>query len=330
MEKYVFSGSIRPFVHDKLMSLPDFEPLDVLVTQLDRREIETVIKYKQDGFCRWLFIDSGAFSIHTGNAHFPDKSIKEPTFRQWEDNYIDYLNSIDEYIDVCAQLDTIPGKFQQPKKPEDYVESAQKSWDNYLYMRSKLKSPQKVMPVFHYGEDLSALKNMLEWRAEDGSKLDYIGISPANDASQDEKDTYIAQCNDIIAKSSNPNVKTHLYGMTSLQSLAKNKCYSADSVSHRLQAAYNHLLSPTFGTISVSTRIRKKNGKSNASFDYFANEHDMNTLKEELAKCQLTFEEVQDSSDARTVFNIWGIQQMIKGKYRYNEDKKVKKAKKLF
>lgn len=330
MEKYVFSGSIRPFVHDKLMSLPDFEPLDVLVSQLDRREIDLVIKYKQDGFCRWLFIDSGAFSIHTGNAHFPDKSIKEPTFRQWEDNYIEYLNSIDEYTDVFAQLDTIPGKFQQPKKPEDYVESAQKSWDNYLYMRSKLKSPEKLMPVFHYGEDLSALKNMLEWRAEDGSKLDYIGISPANDASQEEKDIYISQCNDIIDKSSNPNVKTHLYGMTSLQSLAKNRCYSADSVSHRLQAAYSKILSPTFGVISTSMRVRKDNNKSGAAFGYFASDEDFETVKAELAKCELTWEDVQESSDARTAFNIWAVQQLTKGKYRYDDTKKAKKPKKLF
>lgn len=330
MEKYVFSGSIRPFVHDKLMSLPDFQPLDVLVTQLDRGEIGTVIGYKKDGFCRWFFLDSGAFSIHTGNAKFPDKSIKEPTFRQWEDNYIDYVNSIDEYIDVCAQLDTIPGKFQQPKKPEDYVESARKSWENYLYMRSRVKSPEKVMPVFHYGEDLSALRNMLEWRAEDGSKLDYIGISPANDASQDEKDAYIAQCNDIIAKSSNPTVKTHLYGMTSLQSLAKNKCYSADSVSHRLQAAYGKILSPTFGVISTSMRVRKDNNKSGAAFEYFASEHDFEVVKGELASCGLTWDDVRDNADARTAFNIWGIQQLVKTTYKYDDSKRVKKAKKLF
>ena len=326
MDKYVFSGSIRPFVHDKLMSLPDFEPLDALVTQLDRGEISTLIKYKEDGFCRWLFIDSGAFSIHTGKAKFPDKNIKEPTFRQWEDNYIDFVNS----IDVCAQLDTIPGKFQQPKKPEDYVESARKSWENYLYMRSKVKSPEKVMPVFHYGEDLSALKNMLEWRADDGSKLDYIGISPANDASQDEKDIYIAQCNDIIAKSSNPDVKTHLYGMTSLQSLAKNKCYSADSVSHRLQAAYGKIVSPTFGVISTSMRVRQDNNKSGASFDYFASQHDLDVVTGELASCGLTWDDVRDNADARTAFNIWGIQQLVKTKYKYDDSSRVKKPKKLF
>ena len=43
MEKYVFSGDIRPYVHDKLMSVADFEPLDILVSQLDRHGIDDAI-----------------------------------------------------------------------------------------------------------------------------------------------------------------------------------------------------------------------------------------------------------------------------------------------
>lgn len=331
MEKYVFSGMIRPFVHDKLMSLPNFEPLDILVTQLERGQCETTIEFKKDGFCRWFFVDSGAFSVHTGNARFPGKKPdRELTFRDWEDNYIEFLNSIDDYFDVCAQLDTIPGEFKKPKKPEDYVESARKSWENYLYMREKVKSPQKVMPVFHFGEDLSVLRDMLEWRAPDGSKLDYIGISPANDAPQNEKDDYIAQCNKVISHSSNPNVKTHLYGMTSLPSLTKNKCYSADSITHRLQAAYGKILSPTFGIIPVTNQVRNLNSKSKASFNYFANEHDMDILTSELASCNLTLEDVQEEADARTAFNIWALQQVTKTKYKYNDNLRVRRAKKLF
>lgn len=330
MEKYVFSGVIRPLVHDTLLSLPNFEPLDILVTQLERSQCETIISYKKDGLCRWFFVDSGAFSIHTGKAKFPGKKKETLTFRDWEDNYIEYLNSIDDYFDVCAQLDTIPGEFLKPKKPEDYEESARKSWENYLYMREHVKSPQKVMPVFHFGEDFSALKNMLEWRAADGSKLDYIGISPANDAPQNEKDDYIAQCNKIISQSSNSDVKTHLYGMTSLQSLAKNKCYSADSITHRLQAAYGKILSPTFGVIPVTNQVRSENSKSKASFNYFANEHDMNIIKSELASCNLTLKQVEEDADARTAFNIWALQQLIKTKYKYDDSTRVKRAKKLF
>lgn len=318
MERYVFSGSLTNEMHDRLASLPDFEPLDILVSQLDRSSISKFIQWKHEGFCRWLFIDSGAFSVHTGKANTTT------------DEYVEYLNSIDDDIDVFAQLDTIPGKFGQPKSKEDYEESARKSWENFLYMRSKVKSPHKLMPVFHFGEDFQVLKDMLEWQDENGDRLDYVGISPANDAPQKEKNIYLQEVTDIIRRSSNPDVKTHLYGMTSLDALAKYKCYSADSISHRLIAAYNKVYSPTFGVVSISDRYRRSSqAKSNMSFAQIADDYNLDILKKELAECNITLEEAKESSAARVVFNMHSIQRMIKTTYAY-EETKVKRAKKLF
>ena len=104
MERYVFSGSLTDEMHDILAGMPEFKPFDILVSQLDRSAIRKTIKWKHEGFCRWLFIDSGAFSVHTGKANVT------------ADEYIDYINSIDEDVDVCAQLDTIPGHFGQGNK----------------------------------------------------------------------------------------------------------------------------------------------------------------------------------------------------------------------
>ena len=118
--------------------------------------------------------------------------------------------------------------------------------------------------------------------------------------------------------------------MTSLQSLAKSRCYSADSVSHRLQAAYGKILSPTFGVVSTSMRVRQDNNKSGAAFEYFASQHDIDIITGELKDCGLTWEDVRENADARTAFNIWAIQQLVGGKYKYTEANKVKKAKKLF
>jgi len=89
MDKYVFSGSLTTEMHDMLIAMPNFEPLDILISQLDRSAIKKTIEWKHEGFCRWLFIDSGAFSIHTGNAKLPGwKKSEPPTFRDWEDAYI--------------------------------------------------------------------------------------------------------------------------------------------------------------------------------------------------------------------------------------------------
>lgn len=317
MEKYIFSGSLTDEMHDMLLAMPDFEPLDILVTQLDRSAVKKMIQWKKEGFIKFFFIDSGAFSNHTGNAHVE------------VDDYIEYINSIDEYVDVFAQLDTIPGKFGQPKSKKDYEESAKLSWENYLYMRKRVKSPSKVMPVFHFGEDFSALGNMLSWRDENGDQLEYVGISPANDAAQKDKNVYLREVADYIAASDNPKVKTHLYGMTSLDALSKYPCYSADSISHRLISGYAKILSVNFGIISVSKRSRTNSSKSSMSFIDTADEYNLNVLRKEIEDLGFTLEQIQDSSSARVVMTMHNIQKLTQGKLKYSE-KRVKKAKKLF
>ena len=149
----MFSGSLTNAMHDMLVAMPDFEPLDILVSQIDRSAITKVIEWKKEGFCRWLFIDSGAFSIHTGNA------------TTTADEYIEYLNSIDEYIDVFAQLDKIPGTFQQPKTPEDYVESARLSWENFL------KFPCTFVTTGYPGLSMNACINFFGSKSAYGFKL---------------------------------------------------------------------------------------------------------------------------------------------------------------
>lgn len=311
-------------MYDLLINMPDFEPLNILVSQLDRTSIIKNIEWRKNNipgrnypFCQCLFIDSGAYSVHTGKAKITT------------DEYIEYINSIDDNIDVFAQLDTIPGTFRMPKSKQDYEESAKKSWDNYLYMRERVKSPDKLMPVFHFGEDFEHLHNMLEWKDENGEQLNWIGVSPANDASQESKNVYLQNVADTIAKSSNPNVKTHLYGMTSLDALAKYPCYSADSISHRLIAGYCKVMSPTFGVVSVSKRPRTSNVKSNLSFVETADDYNMDILRKEVEACNLTMEQIQESSSARVVFTMHTMQQLLKTKYKY-QPTNLKRTRKLF
>ena len=313
---YYFSGNLTSEMHDRILQLDNWEPIDVLVSQLDRNGVKAALQYQREGLANRLFIDSGAFSVHTGKAKV---DLEE---------YIDYLNSLDDHIEVCAQLDTIPGKFGEPKSKEDYEESSRKSWENYLYMRSRLKSPRKLTPIFHYGESFDNLRKMLDWTDEDGNHIDYIGISPANDTSQSVKNLYMKEVYDVIASSSNPNVKTHLYGMTSLSALEKFPCYSADSISHRLQSAYNKIFTRKWGTISLSDASRTSKTLSNMSFIRMADEHTLEEFKEFLAGYKTTIEEVKENNAIRCVICISEIQKYIK-ENPYSEKKSVKR-KKLF
>lgn len=309
-QRYIFSGSLTNAMVDALLKAPQFEKMDVLVSQLDRSGVSSMIEYMNKGLVRSLFIDSGAYSIHSQGFEKVSKG-RFATFDEMVDEYIEYVNSFDDKIIAIAQFDHIPGVFKQPKKPEDYVESAKLSWDNFLYMYPRVKSPEKLIAIFHQGESFDHLGNMLDWTDENGNHLSYIGISPSNDRTVSEKDVYLKEVYDYIAKSSNPNVKTHLFGYTSLPGLPKFPWYSADSVSHRLRAGFNKVFTIKWGTISLSL-TRETKTKADKAFTETA---DPKTLKEfsDIAESYgLSIDLLINESWARTAFDILQIQQYMR------------------
>lgn len=185
-----------------------------------------------------IFLDSGAFSAHTKNAIIS------------EDDYIQYINDSDPTWTCFAQLDTIPGEYQKPKTSEQIASAPKKSWENYLYMVERVGSPKKLLPIFHQGEDFKYLRQMLEHP----ERIDYIGISPANDVQTALKENWIDYCFRIIKVSSNPQVKTHAFGMTSLPLLERFPFYSADSTSW-LQYARHGVVITKYGPLCVSNQL---------------------------------------------------------------------------
>lgn len=215
--------------------------------ELNRPEIAKMIELRKAGTYQGkILIDSGAFTAHT-------KGITVDV-----DEYIQYLNSISEWVDVFVQVDSIPGQFGKPKTDEQLKQAPADSWDNYLYMRPKLNQPEKLIPVYHQGEDTKWLVNMLEWTDDRGNHIPYIGISPANDKSQKEKNAFIDMCFDIIRRSSNPNVKTHAFGMTNLETLTRYPITSADSTSWALTAVNGGIMTP-FGVVGMSAQSKNSN-----------------------------------------------------------------------
>lgn len=150
----------------------------------DREEIQGWVDYKsQNHTDSKLFIDSGAFSVHTQESNVQKqidkakeegKDLSKVKIRKLPytldngkidvDAYIEYINKIEPYITVFVQVDHIPGVWGRPRTPEELAEGPVKSWENYLYMRERVTNPDKLLPVFHQGEDLFYLKQMLEFR----------------------------------------------------------------------------------------------------------------------------------------------------------------------
>ena len=179
-----------------------------------------------------LLVDSGAHSAHT-------KGIKLDL-----EEYIGYANEHMDKITLYVQVDKIPGKYLMPKTSKDFLEAPELSWENYLYMREKSKDPDKLVPVFHMGEDLKWLENMCNYTFSDGSHIPYIGLSPRGDVSLQAKYDFSASCFATIQKSKNPNVKTHAFGATSLEMLERLPYTSADSTTWVLVSAYGQVWMP--------------------------------------------------------------------------------------
>lgn len=188
-----------------------------------------------------LFIDSGAFTAHTKGAELD------------VDEYIDYINANEDIFTVYAQVDKIPGTFGIPYTREQLLEAPKLSFDNYLYMAPKLKNRDKLIPIFHQGENFKWLKNMLEYIDERGEHIKYIGISTRNDASRSEKYDWLRQVFNIIKRSSNPDVKTHAFGMTSFPLLESFPFTSADSTAW-IMVSVNGNIYTDIGTVLVSDK----------------------------------------------------------------------------
>lgn len=260
-----------------------------LLSQLnDRREIKKWVQYFKDHpECKSkLFIDSGAFSAHTKG-----KVVDV-------DDYINFMNEIDDYVHIFAQVDTIPGVFGQPKTREQLLEAPAKSWENYLYMKDRVKSVDKLIPVFHQGEDFKWLVNMLEYTHEDGHHIPYIGISPANDVSVAKKTKWLIEVFRVIKNSSNPDVKTHAFGMTSLHLLEQFPFTSADSTTWVMTAANGNILTK-YGTIRVSDRTM-------GEVDHIMQQAPtvINSLESYLNKYGFTLQQMIDSADTRKVYHV--------------------------
>lgn len=267
-----------------------------LLSQLnEKRSILNWVDYlKEHPECKSkLFIDSGAFSAHTKGKEVD------------VDSYIKFMNEIDDYVYIFAQVDKIPGRFGQPKTPQELADAPRESWENYLYMVDKVKSRDKLLPIFHQGEDFKWLRNMLEYRHPDGKPIWYIGISPANDVNVSEKVKWLETVYKIIAESSNPNVHTHAFGMTSLNVLEQYPFTSADSTSWILSASNGSILLDG-KTVTVSDRrLHDNNNVMNKSVAVYED------IKKRVADLGFDLDELSVDSDKRLLFNLTSLKDWL-------------------
>lgn len=141
---------------------------------------------------------------------------------------------LDAYIEFCKQnptcplyvnLDVIPGKPNDVKSLTlgSIEDACKRGWANYLRMIEVL--PQdKVIPVFHQGDNIRWLLKYIDIGAP------YIGVSPANDRTTDQKARWLNTVKEVIAPDDSPPiVKTHGFAVTSNRLMTIFPWYSVDS-----------------------------------------------------------------------------------------------------
>ena len=160
-----------------------------------------------------IILDSGAFSAWNAGATIDLKK------------YGDYILEHQDQIDYIVNLDVIPAKPGVKKIPKEEIErSASQGFDNYLYLLDRGVKKEKLIHVFHQNEDFKWLEKMLDFGME------YIGLSPANDRTTQEKMVWLDDCMKYVTNDKGePIVKWHGFAVTSFRLMLRYPWYSVDS-----------------------------------------------------------------------------------------------------
>ena len=119
----------------------------------ERKGIRSLIEYKKEHpeHTGRIMVDSGSFTAYTKGVHIDI------------DDYLKFIDEIGDYVTVFVAVDDVPDPMNM-----DY-NKAKTTWDNYLYMVERIRPElrDKLIPVFHYGEDFIRIFQKILFRQLD-------------------------------------------------------------------------------------------------------------------------------------------------------------------
>lgn len=251
-----------------------------------------------------FFIDSGAFTTWT-------KGKKVDV-----DKYIEFLNANDSQLTIFGQVDDIPGKPGYVASWEDRQIACKNTIENYKYMIERLVSPEKCLYTFHCHNNFKYLEEFLNkehFIKGKPFKPTYMALGGMGNTSKEERIRFIDKAFQIIKSSKNPNIKVHLFGITSFDLLQYfPEVTSIDSTTWLLTAAMGNILTDS-GPLYVS---EMKGGEIKI---------DENT-KKRITSYGFSIEQLRKSAECRCIYNAMWMEDKLKNL----KFKKLLKLKKLF
>ena len=176
-----------------------------------------------------LFLDSGGFSAWTTGVEIDI------------DKYAQYVLSHQHTFEGIASLDHIPVSLASGRvSAEELERSAQKSWDNYVYLLEQGIDREKLIPIFHQGEDYKWLQRFVD------EKIPYIGLSPRGTTQALGKaEPWFDACMEYVTGADGmPLSKWHGFGVSQYSLMANFPWFSVDSSVCGLYAGLGRVLFP--------------------------------------------------------------------------------------
>jgi hypothetical protein len=168
-----------------------------------------------------LMLDSGSYTACGKNATID------------LDAYIAFIEANKQWLWQYVNLDVIPSR---PHTPAQLEASAKQSYDNLQFMKDAGLSP---IPVFHQGEAFSWLEKLLADREP------YIGISTDKNLFPKAQRKFLDQAFEmLIDKQGQPIVKTHGFGITSVDHMLRYPFTSVDSTTWAMAAGFGKIFVP--------------------------------------------------------------------------------------
>ena len=258
-----------------------------------------------------LFIDSGAYSVlHSGAVVDIDK-------------YIDFINKHHDKATLFAELDVIPPDDAMGDKVKTDLYQ-QLSYDNYKYIMERVKCPDKIVYILHFGEDVDKFIDIIETPIN-GHYPKYVGIPGRHGVRKQDQIDYFATLFARILASKNPTIQTHAFGITDFDILSKYPFTSADSTSWIQYGAYGMILTPA-GIIRVSDRPAKN--KATSKKDFAGADEEVKTMvKETCARYGINWAMLDNPEEGykhRMLYNILYMHEVCNS-FKHIEPAKVKK-----
>lgn len=178
------------------------------------------------------FVDSGAFSAFTKGINIDI------------DEYIDWINRWHQNLELYACWDVIPSDTVDP------VESAKKTWENFQYMKARLQDPSKLVYCFHYGEDISYLKEAI------GSGLTFIALGGLAKRGKKQREEFLTAVQPIFEE--NPQVHVHAFGVGAVNIIQQfHFIHSSDSTTPFFPPKHGRIQTDCCGLVYFGDDIEK-------------------------------------------------------------------------